>query len=264
MGSISGWVMRTLHVTVVVVQSLSCVQIFATPRTAARQASLSFTISQGLLKLMSVVSVMPANHLILCCPLLLSWGKKRNQNPQKSKNEVIFWSVGGEDLVFYGGDTVQPITLHKLDNQFHKYGKFFVFFLRGVGWLLSGITFSLHLWNCFLLPFLPFEGIPCKNLSPLKEQKHPASSIPISSHCVSLGKWSSLWEPEFPYLHREALPGNSSDTNSYWAALFWRLSGRMSLKTLEPTGARSRPANNISAACLGDFSQVPLCLPVKH
>ena len=110
MGSISGWVMRTLHVTVVVVQSLSCVQIFATPRTAApaRQASLSFTISQGLLKLMSVVSVMPANHLILCCPLLLSWGKKRNQNPQKSKNEVIFWSVGGEDLVFYGGTQSNP------------------------------------------------------------------------------------------------------------------------------------------------------------
>ena len=100
MGSISGWVMKTLHVTVVVVQSLSCVQIFATPWTAARQVSLSFTISQGLLELVSIVSVMPANHLILCCPLLLSWGKKRNQNPPKSKNEVIFWSIGGEDLVF--------------------------------------------------------------------------------------------------------------------------------------------------------------------
>ena len=44
---------------------------FATPWTAARQASLSFTISQSLLKLMSIESVMPSNHLIFCCPLLL-------------------------------------------------------------------------------------------------------------------------------------------------------------------------------------------------
>ena len=56
---------------VVVVQSLSRVRFFVTPWTAARQASLSFTISPSLLKLMSVVSVMPSNHLILCCPLLL-------------------------------------------------------------------------------------------------------------------------------------------------------------------------------------------------
>ena len=47
------------------VQSLSCVQLFATPWTAACQASLSFTISQDLLKLMSIESVMPSNHLIL-------------------------------------------------------------------------------------------------------------------------------------------------------------------------------------------------------
>ena len=56
---------------VVVAQSLSCVQLFATPWTAAHQASLSFTISQSLLKLMSIELMMPSNHLILCCPLLL-------------------------------------------------------------------------------------------------------------------------------------------------------------------------------------------------
>ena len=43
----------------------------ATPRTAASQVSLSFTISQSLLKLMSIESLMPSNHLILCCPLFL-------------------------------------------------------------------------------------------------------------------------------------------------------------------------------------------------
>ena len=53
------------------VQSLSRVQLFETPWTAARQASLSITNSQSLLKLMSIESVMPSNHLILCCPLLL-------------------------------------------------------------------------------------------------------------------------------------------------------------------------------------------------
>ena len=55
---------------VAVVQSLSCVQLFATPWTAARQASLSFTISQSLLKLMTIESVMPSNLLILWHPLL--------------------------------------------------------------------------------------------------------------------------------------------------------------------------------------------------
>ena len=53
------------------VQLLSCVWLFATPWTAARQASLSITNSQSLLKLMSIESVMPSNHLILCRPLLL-------------------------------------------------------------------------------------------------------------------------------------------------------------------------------------------------
>ena len=53
------------------VQSLSCVRLFATPRTAAHQASLSITDSWSLLKLMSIESVMPSNHLILCRPLLL-------------------------------------------------------------------------------------------------------------------------------------------------------------------------------------------------
>ena len=53
------------------VQSLSCVWLFATPWTAARQASLSITNSQILFKLMSVESVIPSNHLNFCSPLLL-------------------------------------------------------------------------------------------------------------------------------------------------------------------------------------------------
>ena len=53
------------------VQLLSCVQLFATPWTAAHQAPLSITNSRSLLKLMSSKLMMPSNHLILCCPLLL-------------------------------------------------------------------------------------------------------------------------------------------------------------------------------------------------
>ena len=53
------------------IQSLICVQLFATPWTAAPQASLSITNSWSLPKLMSIELVMPSNHLILCRPLLL-------------------------------------------------------------------------------------------------------------------------------------------------------------------------------------------------
>ena len=53
------------------VHLLNCVRLFVIPWTAARQASLSITNSWHLLKLMSIESVMPANHLILCHPLLL-------------------------------------------------------------------------------------------------------------------------------------------------------------------------------------------------
>ena len=55
---------------IVVVQSLSHVQLFEIPWTAACQASLSFTISQSFLKLLCIESIMPSNHIILCHPIL--------------------------------------------------------------------------------------------------------------------------------------------------------------------------------------------------
>ena len=66
-----GFVIWQICISVSVVQLLSRVQLFATPWTAAHQASLSFTISQSLLKLMSIKSVMPSNHLPICHALLL-------------------------------------------------------------------------------------------------------------------------------------------------------------------------------------------------
>ena len=61
----------SLHFQFSSVQSFSHVQLFGTPWTAALQSSLSITNSQSLLKLMPIESVVPSNHLILCCPLLL-------------------------------------------------------------------------------------------------------------------------------------------------------------------------------------------------
>ena len=60
-----------LNSVIAVIQSFSCVRLFATTWTAARQASPSFIISQSLLKLMSTGSVLTSNHRILCRPLLL-------------------------------------------------------------------------------------------------------------------------------------------------------------------------------------------------
>ena len=62
---------ETWYTCISSVQLLSCVQLFGTPRTAVHQASLSFTISWSLLKVMSIESIMPSTHLILCYPLLL-------------------------------------------------------------------------------------------------------------------------------------------------------------------------------------------------
>ena len=60
-----------IHFVEVCSVHLTCVRLFVTPWTTARQASLSFTNSRSLLKLMSIELVMPSNHLILCRPLLL-------------------------------------------------------------------------------------------------------------------------------------------------------------------------------------------------
>ena len=64
------WNQSVVPCPVLTVQSLICAQLFVTPWTTAPQVSLSFIISQSLLRLVSIESVMPSNHLILCHPLL--------------------------------------------------------------------------------------------------------------------------------------------------------------------------------------------------
>ena len=87
---------------IVVVQSLNRVWLFATPWTAAHQASLSFTISWGLLKLMSTESVILSNHLILYCPLLLP-----SIFPSIRVSLSQFFTSGGQSI----GASVSPSVL---------------------------------------------------------------------------------------------------------------------------------------------------------
>ena len=75
----------------------SCVRIFVTPWTTARQASLSFTISQSLLKRMSIESVMPSNHLILCHPLLQS-SLLQSFPASESFQMSQFFASGGQSI----------------------------------------------------------------------------------------------------------------------------------------------------------------------
>ena len=115
------------------VQWLSGVQLFATPWTAASQASLSITNPQSLLKLMSIELVMPSNHLILCHPLLLSpsifpsirvfskesvlhirwpkyWNFSFSISPSNEYSELISFRIDRFDLAVQG--TLKSLLQH--------------------------------------------------------------------------------------------------------------------------------------------------------
>ena len=102
-----------------VVQSLSHVGLFATPWTAARQASLSFTIPRSLLKFMSIELVMISNHVILCHPLLLlysvnlhiKWPKywSFSISPSKEYSGLISFRIDWFDLPAVHGTVKSPL-----------------------------------------------------------------------------------------------------------------------------------------------------------
>ena len=116
------------------VQSLSHVQLFATPWTAARQASLSITNSWSLVKFMSIESVMPSNHLILCHPLLLLpsifpirvfsnesvlhimwptyWSFCFSISPSNAYSELIFFRIDCLDLLAVQ-ETLKSLLQHQ-------------------------------------------------------------------------------------------------------------------------------------------------------
>ena len=114
---------------------LSHVLLFVTPWTAARQASLSLTISQSLLRLVSIELVMPSNHLILCHPLLLLpsvfpsisvfyselavhirwpeyWSSSFSISPSNECSELIFFGIDWFDLLAVQG-TLKSLLRHR-------------------------------------------------------------------------------------------------------------------------------------------------------
>ena len=93
------------------VQSLSCVRLFATSWTAARQASLSFTNAWSLLKLMSIQSVMPSNHLILCRPFSCLQSFPASGSFPMSQ----FFSSGGQSIGASALASVIPMNIQDLD-----------------------------------------------------------------------------------------------------------------------------------------------------
>ena len=89
------------------VQLFSCVWLFVTPWTATHQASLSITNSQSLLKLMSIESVMPSNHLILCHPLLHLQSFQASGSFQMSQ----FFTSGGQSIRVSASASVFPMNI---------------------------------------------------------------------------------------------------------------------------------------------------------
>ena len=93
---------------VVVVQSISCAQLFVILWAAACQASLSFTISQTLLRFMSIESVMPSNHLIFCLPLLPF---AFNLSQHQGLLQWVNFSLGGQSIRASASASVLPMNI---------------------------------------------------------------------------------------------------------------------------------------------------------
>ena len=142
------------------VQSLSHVQLFVTPWTAAHRASLSITNSQSLPKLMSIESVMPSNHLILCCPLLLlpsifpsirvfsnesalhirwprDWSFSFNISPSNEHPGLIFFRMDWMNLLAVQGTLKSLLQHHSSRASILWCSAFFIVQLSHHTWLLE-------------------------------------------------------------------------------------------------------------------------------
>ena len=131
------------------VQLLSCVRLFVTPWTAACQASLFITNSQSLLKLMSIESVMPSNHLILCLPLFLPpstfpsitvfsnglalcirwpkyWSFSFNLSPPNEYSGMISFKMDWLDLLAVQGTLKSLLQDHSLKASILRCSAFFI------------------------------------------------------------------------------------------------------------------------------------------
>jgi len=151
------------------VQWLSHVQLFATPWTEARQASLSITNSQSLPKLMSIESVMPSNHLILCRPLLLLpsifpsigvlsnesalrimwpkyWSFSFNITPSNEHSGLISFRMDWLDLLAVQGTLESLLQHHSSNPSILQHSDFFIIQLSHP-YMTTGKTIALTRWT---------------------------------------------------------------------------------------------------------------------
>ena len=151
------------------VQSLSHVQLSATPWTAAHQASLSITNPQSLLKLMSIKSVMPCNHLILCCSLLLPpsifpsirvfsnesvlhirwpkyWSFSFNISPSNEYSGLISFRMDWLDLLEVQGTLKSLLQHHNSKASIPQHSAFFIVQLSQP-YMTTGKTIALTGWT---------------------------------------------------------------------------------------------------------------------
>ena len=160
----------TVHWQVVVVHSLSCAQLFGTPWTAAHQASLPFTISWSLLKLMSIELVMPSNHLILCHTLVLLpsifssirvfsnesvlrirwpeyWSFSFNISPFKEHSGLISFRMDWLDLLTVQGTLKSLLQRHSSKASILLCSAFFIIVQLSHPYVTTGKTIALTIWT---------------------------------------------------------------------------------------------------------------------
>ena len=151
------------------VQSLSCVWLFVTPWIAAHQASLSITNSRSLLRLMSIKSVMPSSHLILCRPLLLLppippsirvfsnestlrmrcpkyWSFSFSIIPSKDIPRLIYFRMDWLDLLAVQGTLKGLLQHHSSKASILRHSAFFTVQLSHP-YLTTGKTIALTRWK---------------------------------------------------------------------------------------------------------------------
>ena len=143
--------------------------LFVTPWTAARQASLSITNPRSLVKLMSIESVMPSNHLILCCPLLLLpsviptirvfsnesalhirwpkyWSFSFNISPSNEHSGLIFFRMDWLDLLAVQGTLKSLLQHHNSKASVLQHSAFFIVQLLHP-YMTTGKTIALTRWT---------------------------------------------------------------------------------------------------------------------
>ena len=148
---------------------LSCVQLFATPWTAAQQASLSISNPWNLPKLMSIESVMPSNHLIICYPLLLLpsifpnirvfsnesalrmrwpkyWSFSFNNSPSSERSGRITFRMDWLDLLSVQGTLKSPLQHHSSKTSVLWCSAFFTVQLSHP-YMTTGETIALTRWT---------------------------------------------------------------------------------------------------------------------